>query len=75
MSCIKYSFFFFNFLFWVLGALALGVGIWAATDASFGTKVEDALSSVHELDVSMVKQVINSNHINSRMSFEIDEKS
>ena len=59
MSCIKYSFFFFNFLFWVLGALSLGVGIWAATDDAFDTKVEDALSTVDGLDVSLVKQVIN----------------
>ena len=33
MTCLKYCFFFFNFLFWALGALALGVGIWGATDA------------------------------------------
>ena len=37
----------------------MGVGIWAATDDAFDTKVEDALSTVDGLDVSLVKQVIN----------------
>jgi len=55
-SCVKYAFFFFNFLFWVLGALALGVGIWAVADAGFEAKVDDALKSVDQLNVSMLKQ-------------------
>lgn len=56
MSCIKYCFFFFNFLFWVLGALGLGVGIWAVVDAGFETQVKDALASVDDLNILALKQ-------------------
>ena len=31
-SCVKYTMFFFNFLFWVLGALLIAVGVYAALD-------------------------------------------
>ena len=58
MSCIKYCFFFFNFLFWVLGALGLGVGIWAVVDAGFETQVKDALASVDDLNILALKQVM-----------------
>ena len=57
MTCIKYAFFFFNFLFWVLGALALGVGIWAATDNKFEQTIEDVLSLDDNLHLSTLKQV------------------
>lgn len=56
MTCIKYTFFFFNFLFWVLGALALGVGIWAATDKGFESTINDVLALEDNLHLSTLKQ-------------------
>ena len=57
MTCLKYAFFFFNFVFWVLGALGLGVGIWAATDTEFEGVINDVLSLEDGLNVSTLKQV------------------
>ena len=31
-GCVKYTMFFFNFLFWLSGLLLLGVGVYAALD-------------------------------------------
>lgn len=56
MTCLKYAFFFFNFVFWVLGALGLGVGIWAATDTEFEGVINDVLSLEDGLNVSTLKQ-------------------
>ena len=57
MSCLKYAFFFFNFLFWVLGALGLGVGLWAATDTNFEDTIDNILSLEDGLNVTTLKQV------------------
>jgi len=34
-SFLKYLFFFFTFVFWLLGISAIGIGIWAVADTSF----------------------------------------
>ena len=31
-GCVKYTMFFFNFLFWLSGLLLLGIGVYAALD-------------------------------------------
>jgi hypothetical protein len=56
MSCLKYAFFFLNFLFWVLGALGLGVGLWAATDTNFEDTIDNILSLEDGLNVTTLKQ-------------------
>lgn len=56
MNCVKYTFFFFNFLFWILGAAALAVGIWAAVDSSFETTMQEALTSLEGFDALIMQK-------------------
>ncbi|XP_067906524.1 tetraspanin-8-like [Heterodontus francisci] len=46
-KCIKYSMFFFNFLFWLCGAIILGVSIWLRVSKDAGKVTEVNLSEFH----------------------------
>lgn len=50
-KCLKYIFFTFNFLFFVCGAVILGVGLWVRFDNEFQRRLNDAVKTETGNDV------------------------
>ena len=56
-SCVKYSMFFFNFLFWLLGALLVAVGLYALFDkwtSGEGFKLDNVIDILFNLAFVLV---------------------
>jgi len=54
----KFLFIFFNIIFFLIGAAALGIGIWAQVSKEFTTQVYDVLKDTLKLDEDAIKAVL-----------------
>jgi len=54
----KFLFIFFNIIFFLIGAAALGIGIWAQVSKEFTTQVYDVLKDTLKLDEAAIKDVL-----------------
>uniref|UniRef100_A0A914WGE9 Uncharacterized protein n=1 Tax=Plectus sambesii TaxID=2011161 RepID=A0A914WGE9_9BILA len=61
-KCVKYSFFFFNFLFFVFGALILALALWARFDNEFQHRLGNILTDANLSNVQL-SQVKRTSHL------------
>lgn len=64
-TCTKYTFIFFNFIFFLVGAAALGVGIWAQVSEEFTQQVHTILSVTFKISQEDVEKVVDAETIDS----------
>jgi len=64
-SFTKFLFIFFNVIFFLIGAAALGIGIWAQVSKTFTEQVYKLLEEVFKLDKADVTKVIDAETIDS----------
>lgn len=64
-ACTKFLFIFFNVIFFLVGAAALGIGLWAQVSKTFTEQVYKLLEEAFKLDKADVSRVLDAGTIDS----------